>query len=108
MSGFQIKKLAVQGLKWGVSPADQGERGMETTQLCRSFLESLSENILNMLDALPKGYLMMEIIWDASERQAMIRELRWSIPQKSPSRVPYAPDSDRGRIEVGRSFRHSR
>lgn len=40
------------------------------------------ENVLGLLDALPKGYSMMEILWDGSEDDVVIRGLRWVHPKK--------------------------
>lgn len=62
-SQFQVRKLAVQRLGWEVAPADQTGRAEETTGFCREALESLpdwDEHILDLLDALSKGYSMME------------------------------------------------
>jgi phage gp29-like protein len=35
-----------------------------------------------MLDALPKGYSVLELIWDASAGQAMVADLNWVHPKK--------------------------
>jgi phage gp29-like protein len=69
---FQIRQLAVHGLPWEVMPADESTGAMETARFCRLIVESLTDlddNILALLDtdALPRGYSMMEILWEASE-----------------------------------------
>jgi phage gp29-like protein len=38
--------------------------------------------VLDLLDAIPKGYSMMEIVWDASRGEARIQALRWIHPKK--------------------------
>jgi phage gp29-like protein len=53
-------------------PADESTGAMETARFCRLIVESLTDlddNILALLDtdALPRGYSMMEILWEASE-----------------------------------------
>lgn len=66
-SQFQIRKLAVQGLPREVSPANESARAKETATFCRAFLEALSdfdEIVLDLLDALPKGYSMMDLLLD--------------------------------------------
>jgi len=84
-SQFQLRKMAVQGLPWEIIPAAQNSSARETADFCRSFLEGLTdfdENILDLLDALPKGYSMMEILWEISSREVHIRKLRWVHPKK--------------------------
>lgn len=84
-SQFQVRKLAVQGLDWEISPAEQSGRAIETSRFCRSFLENLAdfdENVLDLLDALGKGYSMMEILWEASGGEVAVRGLRWVHPKR--------------------------
>ncbi len=84
-SQFQIRKLAVQGLAWEVIPAPNSGAARETAAFCRSFLENLAdfdEHILDLLDALAKGYSMMEILWDVSGGEVRIKSLKWIHPKK--------------------------
>ncbi len=84
-SQFQIRKLAVQGLAWDIVPSTQTGPAAETARYCRTALENLSdldEHLLDMLDALAKGYSLMEILWEASEKEARIGGLRWVHPKK--------------------------
>ncbi len=84
-SQFQIRKMAVQGLDWEVIPKEDSAPARETAQFCRSFLQNLTdfdEHILDMLDAIAKGYSMMEILWEVSGGEVAIRDLAWVPPGK--------------------------
>ncbi|MCE5336957.1 MAG: DUF935 domain-containing protein, partial [Desulfobacteraceae bacterium] len=83
-SQFQVRKLAVQGLDWELIPKEESAPARETARFCRSFLENLTdfdENILDLLDAIAKGYSMLEILWEESGGEIGIRCLNW-IPAK--------------------------
>lgn len=74
-SQFQTRKLAVQGLPWEITPASDDARDVQIADFCREWLEGLEDfddYILDLLDALPKGYSAMEPSWDVSEGQAVI------------------------------------
>ena len=82
---FQTRKLAVQGLSWDVHPVNGDPQGEKIADFCRqaiSGLENMDDHILDMLDALPKGYSMMEAMWDVSSGQAMITDLHWVHPKR--------------------------
>ncbi len=84
-SQFQIRKLAVQGLSWEILPAADDAKSKEIAEFCNFAIAGLSEfdyHVLDFLDALPKGYSMLEILWDTSSGQAAIRALRWVHPKK--------------------------
>lgn len=84
-SQFQTRKLAVQGLGWEILPADKSPKAKEAADLCRSALDGLDaweDHVLDMLDALAKGYSLLEIGWDASSGQAAVTGLEWIHPKK--------------------------
>lgn len=84
-SQFQIRKLAVQGLGWDILPSIPAGPASEIVRFCKAALESLAdldEHILDLLDALAKGYAMLEILWDVSEKGARIESLRRVHPKK--------------------------
>lgn len=85
-SQFQVRKLAVQGLDWEILPAaEEDARAEKIAGACRELISGLTnfdEHVLDLLDALAKGYSMMEIVWDASAGQAAIRDLKWIHPKK--------------------------
>ncbi|MEN6441695.1 MAG: DUF935 family protein [Syntrophobacter sp.] len=93
-SQFQLRKMAVQGLPWEVIPGARDGLARETADFCRSFLEGLAdldENVLDLLDALPKGYSMMEILWEVSSGEVHIRKLCWVHPKKVTFHVSLTP-----------------
>jgi phage gp29-like protein len=77
-SQFQTRKLAVQGLPWEITPASDDARDVKIAEFCREWMEGLEdfdENVLDLLDALGKGYSALEPHWDVSSGQAMISHL---------------------------------
>lgn len=84
-SQLQIRKLAVQGLNWEVAPAGDDARANRAADICRDALAGLvdfDEHILDILDAIGKGYSLMQIRWDASSGQAWPTGLEWIHPKK--------------------------
>lgn len=84
-SQFQIRKLAILGLPFEVLPAGEDAAARRAADFCREAIEALpafEENLLDMLDAISKGYSLLEILWETSGREARIRELRWVHPKK--------------------------
>lgn len=84
-SQFQTRKLAVQGLEWDINPGDESARAKEIAKESEAFLDGLTDfddNILDMLDALAKGYSVLELLWDASEGQAALTGMEWIHPKK--------------------------
>ncbi|MEM5789371.1 MAG: DUF935 domain-containing protein, partial [Syntrophobacteraceae bacterium] len=85
-SQFQVRKLAVQGLSWEILPTDGNEaQSKGIAEFCTEAMSSLDDfddHVLDLLDALPKGYSMMEILWDTASGQANITDLRWVHPKK--------------------------
>ncbi|MCE5242493.1 MAG: DUF935 domain-containing protein [Syntrophobacteraceae bacterium] len=84
-SQFQTRKLAVQGLPWEILPTSKDPLDKKSAEFCRQTLAGLPDldgHILDMLDALPKGYSVMEIMWDASSGLASISSLNWIHPKK--------------------------
>ena len=93
-SQFQTRKLAVQGLEWDVNPGDESAKAKEIARACEEFLDDLpafDDNILDMLDALPKGYSVLELLWDASSGQAALTGMEWIHPKKITFRDSFIP-----------------
>jgi phage gp29-like protein len=83
-SCLQTRKLAIQGLGWEIQPADESPAAKETADYCKSVIEKISDfdiAILNMLDAIGKGYSLLEILWDFSTGATRILELNWIHPK---------------------------
>jgi len=62
---LQTRKLAVAGLPWDVQPADESRAAKKAADLARRVLEAidLPELMVQLLDALSKGYAVAEIVW---------------------------------------------
>jgi phage gp29-like protein len=88
---LQTRKMAVLSLDYEVlpyarTPEDEGIAGF-----VREVIQGLPEvegALLDLLDAIAKGFALLEIMWEVAGGQARAVELRW-IPQK---RVTFAPD----------------
>jgi phage gp29-like protein len=83
-SELQKRRLAVAGLKWEVLPASDDPQDKTIADEARTMIgniENFEEKIFDMLDAIGKGFSVMEIMWDISEGQVAIKDLEW-IHQK--------------------------
>jgi phage gp29-like protein len=62
---LQTRKLAVAGLPWDVQPANESRAAKKAAELARRVLESidLPELMVQLLDAISKGYAVAEIVW---------------------------------------------
>lgn len=82
-SQFQIRKLAVQGLPWHIIPADDSKPSADISEEVTKMMTRLLnyDNILDMLDAVPKGFSAMQIVWDISELQWDINYLKHIDPR---------------------------
>jgi len=81
---LQTRKMAVLGkdyevLPYGATPEDE-RIGAQVGEMVYA-IPSLEEALLDMLDAIGKGFALSEIIWEVTGGQARVSELRW-IPQK--------------------------
>ncbi len=79
-SQLQVRKLAVQGLEYEVLPGGEDARAVKIADFCREALAGLSDwddHILDMLDAVAKGFSIQEILWDVSGGEVRVRGLRW-------------------------------
>lgn len=85
-SQFQIRKLAVQGLEYEILPGIEDDtQAKKVADFCREVIDSIEdwdEIILDMLDAIPKGYSMLELLWDTSGKEARPRDIKWVHPKK--------------------------
>jgi phage gp29-like protein len=83
-SQFQTRKLAVQGLGWEILPAKEGSEAKRASEFCTEVLQriDLDDVVLDLLDALAKGYSVAEILWEIEGREARVRDVRWVHPKK--------------------------
>jgi phage gp29-like protein len=76
---LQTRKVAVQGMNYRVLPYSHDPRDMETADFVRSMLTSLDfdQIILNILDALGKGFSVNEIMWGVRDGQVIVEDIEW-------------------------------
>jgi len=83
-SAFQTRKLAVQGLDWEITPADESASAKRVADFCVEQLNDLTDwddYLLDMLDALAKGFSLLEINWQIAGSEARITGLEWIHPK---------------------------
>ena len=77
------RKRQVSQLDVRVVPADDGAEAEKDAELVREWVEneSLEDELVDILDAIGKGFSVTEIMWDMSERQWMPKRLEWRDPR---------------------------
>jgi phage gp29-like protein len=88
---LQSRKLAVLSKDYEVLPYDQSAQAREIAQAVGEMvygLPHLEEAMLDLLDAIGKGFALSEIVWEVAGGQARAAELRWI----SPRQVVFGPD----------------
>lgn len=77
------RKRQVSQLEISVEPASDSPEDEANADLVRAFVEreGIEDELVDILDAIGKGYSVTEIIWDFSERQWMPRRLEYRYPQ---------------------------
>jgi phage gp29-like protein len=81
---LQTRKMAVLGKDYEVLPyanTPEDDRIAASVGEMVYGIPNLEEALLDLLDALGKGFALSEIIWEVTGGQARVPELRW-IPQK--------------------------
>ncbi|MCK4911806.1 MAG: DUF935 domain-containing protein [Thermodesulfovibrionales bacterium] len=79
------RKLAVAGLDWLVAPASEDGEHREVAEFVTDVLNGIpnwDEAVMDMLDAVGKGFSVLELIWELSGGKALISELRWRAQQE--------------------------
>jgi len=83
---FQTRKNAVLGLDYDVAPYDSTPEAKKIADFCRDVISSMQgfeEAMLDLLDAIPKGYSMQEIIWGVVDGKAVVVGLNWIHAKKA-------------------------
>jgi phage gp29-like protein len=78
-SVLQTRKLAVAGLDWEVV-ADPGTKGQEAAAFVKEaigHIENWDGALLDLLDAIGKGFAISEIMWEVAGGRVWAKELRW-------------------------------
>lgn len=77
---LQTRKLAVSGISWDILPASESAEDKKIAAAATEtleYLENFENMMLDMLDAVGKGFAVQEIMWDLSEGQVWFKELKW-------------------------------
>ncbi|MEO5355785.1 MAG: DUF935 domain-containing protein [Nitrospirae bacterium YQR-1] len=83
-SVLQIRKAQVAGLRWEILPASESQQDVEIARAAKEmfdYIDNLEDALIDMLDAVGKGFSVLEIMWSISENQVWIDTLKW-IDQK--------------------------
>lgn len=79
------RKLAVAGLEWEILPASDSPEDQNIADKAKEmieYVETWEDNTLDILDAIGKGFSVQEIMWEISEGQAWIKELKYVHPKR--------------------------
>lgn len=82
---MQTRKLAVTGLEWEILPASESAEDKKIAEAAiemLEYLENFEDTLLDMLDALGKGFSVQEIMWELSEGQVWIKNTEWVNQQQ--------------------------
>lgn len=83
LSILGTRKRAVTRMEISVEAASDEANDVANADLVREFLDrdTLKSELFDILDAVGKGYSVVEILWDLSESQWMPKELKWRDPK---------------------------
>jgi phage gp29-like protein len=90
-SELQTRKNAVLGLDYDIMPYSESAEDRKIRDFvsdCISNLSGFEDALLDMLDAIGKGYSMLEIMWGIDGASAVINDLQWIHAKKA---VFYTP-----------------
>lgn len=82
---LQTRKLAVTGLEFEVEPYSQDKKDREIAEFVSSVISGLpdfEDNLLDLLDAIGKGFSALEIYWDVRDGRNVVRHMEWVHPKK--------------------------
>ena len=80
---LSARKQQVAGLEITVEPASENAADVDHADMIRKFVarDAFETELLEVLDAVGKGFSGTEILWETSERQWQPRELKWRDPR---------------------------
>jgi phage gp29-like protein len=85
-SQLQTRKNAVLGCDYDVQPYSESAEDKKIAEFVSEVLfglEGLEDALLDLLDALGKGYSLQEIIWQIDGSQVVIADLKWIHAKKA-------------------------
>ena len=83
LSVLNTRRRQVAQLKVSVEPADESDDAEKDAELLRGWLkrQEIADELIDLLDAIGKGFAVCEIMWDFSESQWMPARLEYRLPQ---------------------------
>ncbi len=84
-SQLQTRKYGVAGLDWNILPASDSEEDKKAADFIGEILyglENLDELILDLLDAIGKGFSAAEIMWGYERGKVIPEDIKWRHPKK--------------------------
>lgn len=84
-SNLQTRKLAVTGLDFEIVPFSEDRKDREVADFVANIIHNLpdlEDNLLDMLDAVGKGYSVQELYWDIKNNKNVIRHMEWVHPKR--------------------------
>lgn len=85
-SELQTRKNAVQGLDYEITPWSESAEDKKIKDFvsdCLFGLESFDDTLLDLLDAIGKGYSLSEILWTPDAGRAVISRIEWIHAKKA-------------------------
>lgn len=82
---LQTRKMAVAGLDYEIEPFSQDKKDIEIADFVRKSIFDLpdfEDSLLDMLDAIGKGFSALEIYWEVREGKNVARHLEWVHPKR--------------------------
>lgn len=82
---LQTRKLAVAGIDFEITPFSQDKRDKEIADFVSDViynLPDLEDNLLDILDAVGKGFSAMELYWDLRNNKNVVRHMEWVQPKR--------------------------
>lgn len=77
---MQTRKLAVTGLEWDILPASDSAEDKKIAAAAIEmveYMENFEDTLLDMMDAVGKGFAVQELMWEMSEGQVWIKQTEW-------------------------------
>jgi phage gp29-like protein len=85
-SQLQTRKNAVLGLEYEVSPYSESAEDKKIAEFVNDAISGMNDfddALLDLLDAVGKGYSMSEIMWSTDNNRAVVEGLRWIHAKKA-------------------------
>lgn len=84
-SVLKTRKFAVGGLKWQISPGSEADRDQQIADFIENALSKMpgfSQDLVELMDAVLKGFSVTEILWDVNKKGFTIPANLMNRPQR--------------------------